>query len=602
MDMSSEFFDEDDFILSFSTQGGIPLDNWDTQTFSQQLPFINSPDVVVSASPKGATCPAPQVATEAINDSFDSELLHELINKECKLDNLRVRVKADKTLDGTHTAVRSFNRFWATNPFDPVTDESVYSLKIKFSGARDGFHALCQATHPERNIMLSHYVASVKRADANINSKQAKQTFISGGAKRIYLCSIQRALKLYEKQNKLVDTYGRDWCLWDDVEYDQMNGILDQTTEDNEFGIVHDKSSTIMSVQEFEALHAYTWKQATDMTLSFAERLKHKQHYLMQGTVAFGCLRAREDLAECRTDEFINITDIQMEFQMKRPFKSHKITSSKKIVHKPSRYIRGQRYVQIFRELLTHRPTFETKPQPSLTDLSAEVPQPSQAPVKTDPPAPVPQPSQAPLKSKKKKNIRTKITTPTELRLWLHVLPNCKESDEVHFKKEPMGERPVAKCVSDYIPALQATNPLFSDTNRRFTNSSLRKFHNDSLSEAGAPIIVQQESLAQNTRAYARSATHPTHKQKVAEIVAGERKTWHSPPQTFHTTKTTPLHTSSTLPLKKRELCVPMEVNNENHPVTFTSTNQPVIFSTNDNFFKLQFTNGQSTFSFEGKL
>ena len=71
------------------------------------------------------------------------------------------------------------------NAFDPaVADKSVYSLKIKFSGARDGFHALCQATHPERNIMLSHYVACVKRADANINSKQAKQTFISGGAKK----------------------------------------------------------------------------------------------------------------------------------------------------------------------------------------------------------------------------------------------------------------------------------------------------------------------------------------------------------------------------------------------------------------------------------
>ena len=150
---------------------------------------------------------------------------------------------------------------------------------------------------------------------------------------------IARALKLYEKQNNLVHEYGRKWCWSDDVEYEQLNGILDQTTAENEFGNVQDNSFSIMSPAEFQALHEYTWQQATDMSLPFSERLKHQQHYLLQGTVAFGCLRAREDLAECRTDEFINITDLQMEFQMKRPFKSHKITSSKKVVHKPSRYM-----------------------------------------------------------------------------------------------------------------------------------------------------------------------------------------------------------------------------------------------------------------------
>ena len=410
--------------------------------------------------------------------------------------------------------------------FNPLTEQSVHFLKIKFAGGRDGFHALCLASHVERNIMLSYYVAGIKRKKPVIKADGTKKTYITGGALRIYLCSIQRALKLYEKHNKLIDKYGRNWCWSDDVEYETLNAMLDTTITKNEFGDAQDHASTSMSLEEFEVLHEHTWEQATDLSLPFSQRLKHKQHYLMQGTVAFGCLRAREDLAECRIDEFINITTCQMEFHMKRPFKSHKITSSKKVVHKPSRYVRGERYVQVLRELLAHPPSFETKP-PELKPL----PKPSKT-------------KKAPT-SKKTKTPRTKITTPVQLRLWLHVLPNCKESDEVYFKQEPIGERQVAKCVSDYIPALRATSPLFSDDSKKFTNTSLRKYHNDALSEAGAPLIVQQESLAQNTKAYARKASDPTHKQKVAEIVAGERKTWHSPPHTFYPPNPTSAHSSS---------------------------------------------------------
>jgi hypothetical protein len=146
-------------------------------------------------------------------------------------------------------------------------------------------------------------------------------------------------LKLYEKHNKLIDKYGQNWCWSDDVEYETLNAMLDTTITKNESGDVQNHASTIMSLEEFEVLHEHAWDQATHLSLPFSQRLKHKQHYLMQGTVAFGCLRAREDLAECRIDEFINITTCQMEFHMKRPFKSHKITSSKKVVHKPSWYI-----------------------------------------------------------------------------------------------------------------------------------------------------------------------------------------------------------------------------------------------------------------------
>ena len=75
------------------------------------------------------------------------------------------------------------------------------------------------------------------------------------------------------------------------------------------------------------------------------------------------------------------------------------------------------------------------------------------------------------------------------------------------------------------------------------------------LSEAGAPIIVQQESLAQNTKVYAKKATHLANKDKVAEIVSGARTTWHSPsPKTVLQPKKSCAIPTSSLPLKKRKL------------------------------------------------
>ena len=100
-------------------------------------------------------------------------------------------------------------------------------------------------------------------------------------------------------------------------------------------------------------------------------------------------------------------------------------------------------------------------------------------------------------------------------------------SDLCYFTQEPKGEKKVADAVSAYIPFLTQTHPLFKDSTQKFTSTSLRKFHTDALSKAGAPIIVQQES--QNTKAYAKKATHMDNKEKVAQIVAGTRAIWHSP-------------------------------------------------------------------------
>ena len=75
----------------------------------------------------------------------------------------------------------------------------------------------------------------------------------------------------------------------------------------------------------------------------------------------------------------------------------------------------------------------------------------------------------------------------------------------------------------------EKNHPLFLE-DFKYTNSSLRKFHLEKLADANAPLLIQQASLAQNTRHYSRGAHNLEKKIKVAEIVSGKRKSWHDPP------------------------------------------------------------------------
>ena len=135
---------------------------------------------------------------------------------------------------------------------------------------------------------------------------------------------------------------------------------------------------------------------------------------------------------------------------MKRNFKSHKITSDKKVVHKPSRYILGPRYVQVLQLIITHRPVF---------DDNAASPTAAQKPKNT---------KKLAITARKPKNskpggIKKKITTPDCLRLWLRVIPTCTEVDAVYFSKRVLGEGKTAQAVSFYSPSLRLTHPQFSD-------------------------------------------------------------------------------------------------------------------------------------------
>ena len=304
-------FQEDDYILSLSTQGRTTLEennvsftqfpelfttNADVLNFSSQMfeDFIDDPELLQFDD--GGVLDF----DDGLDSIFNSPMLDSLIKKECTLDSLNVNSKSEGTYNTTFTAVRSLNRFWNTHKFDAQVDPLLFSLKSSYT-TKDGFEALCYMFHNERNILLSHYVVKLV-PDPSRQKKGSKKKFLTGGAKRIYLNGIQRGLKLYEKQYNLVWRYGRDWSWSTDVEYQQLNAALDQKITELEFESNEDHSSQIMSLQQFRVLKTYTWELANKSTLPFPERLLHMQRYLMQGVLSFGCLRARDDSLRHETE------------------------------------------------------------------------------------------------------------------------------------------------------------------------------------------------------------------------------------------------------------------------------------------------------------
>ena len=70
-------------------------------------------------------------------------------------------------------------------------------------------------------------------------------------------------------------------------------------------------------------------------------------------------------------------------------------------------------------------------------------------------------------------------------RLFLRPKRNCSPDDDVWFQKEVIGKNDIGDTVKQYVEMMEKENhPLFSG-NQLFTNTSIRKYHEVKLSEAG---------------------------------------------------------------------------------------------------------------------
>ena len=75
-----------------------------------------------------------------------------------------------------------------------------------------------------------------------------------------------------------------------------------------------------------------------------------------------------------------------------------------------------------------------------------------------------------------------------------------------------------------YVQMLREKNhPLFLK-DFKYTISSLRKFHLEKLADANAPLLIQQASLAQNTRHYSRGAHNLEKKLRLQKLFQEKEK------------------------------------------------------------------------------
>ena len=419
-----------------------------------------------------------------------SPLFDCLVQKACNLDDLKGGPKAEKTYTATQTAIRSFNFFWMNHLFDQQKEPELYAIRAKYGHMWDGFQALCSGSHVERNVMLAHYVTKmVKR----VQVKEGDLNFVQGKTKRGYLNSLQRGMHMYEHQHQLTREYG-DWSWTKSKFYELTKTMLKKVTCQQELAVSPsklNKSSDYMTDAQFDAVHEKTWELSENMQIPLAKRLSHKQSYFMQGCGKFECLRARDDLANCLIKEFVILDDQFIEFQMKREFKSHTLGSDFSVHHKEALLIKGHRYVDILKNILfTERPSHLAKH--------------------------------------------------LEERLFLKPKTKDISKDNCLWQAKVQGKSFCGSIISHYVNILkQEHHPLFSGDDK-FTNSSIRKYHNHKLAAAGAPTHIQQASLAQNTRFYnaGPKSERMANKKKIAAVVSGERKVWHSPehslPQPMH--------------------------------------------------------------------
>jgi hypothetical protein len=466
------------------------------------------------------------------------------MQSETRLGSIECGEKADNTYASTYRAVKSFNFWWMNHTFNMHRDPQLYKLRFAYADMVDGFQALCACSHEQRNILLTFWVC--KMVKRNLRADEAEGDPVLGSTKVTYLNSIQRALKMYEKQNHLVELYGADWSWRNSTYYSQLRGALDRETIKNEMDLhpsKSDRSVDFLSEEQFFALIEEIWTLSEDRILPFYKRLTYKVWFFVLGVISFGCLCARDEIAFCLVKEFEVLSPDTICFEMKRPFKSHKLTANKKITRKPSRLLYGKRYNTCLQLLLSRRNP----------DINQD-------------------------------------------RLFLTPLKTISEESEIWWSCEPMGKNTIGSITQKATQLLQKANhPLFSSDDR-FTNSSLRKYHSDRLMEANAPLIHQQASLAQNVRAYTdkrkqkKEQSEPT-LLKIAHIVAGERNNWHSPDKE-NFIPSVPVSDNSmrkSLPLKKRIIDQAKTISEVNP----TDASKKMCFS---------FSNGSSNFSFSVDL
>ena len=83
------------------------------------------------------------------------------------------------------------------------------------------------------------------------------------------------------------------------------------------------------------------------------------------------------------------------------------------------------------------------------------------------------------------------VATHLQLRLFLKPLKKIHPNDNIYWQASVQGKTFCESIVSKYTKILADNQHELFLENKKFTNSSLRKFHTNKLAEAGAQLKVQ---------------------------------------------------------------------------------------------------------------
>lgn len=404
----------------------------------------------------------------AYERSHNSPLLEYLVKNDKSFDGLDM-ASPDNSYQSVFTSVRSFNLFWRTVDISVGSSPELLSIKEKYVDLFDGFHALCIMTPVEREVSWSHYVVKARR----VKDDGTGLDFLRGTSKRNYLNGQMAGVKLYQRFVGEND----DWT-W--TTFVRLNRVLDNTVLNNETNFtpkqIRGKNFVdFMDENQISVLKDFMKREANEAEV-FSEKLRVYMHDFVQDLIIFGCPRARKEIAESVCKSFEVVDDTTLQFQQLGRFKSLKINSNKVANYKPARFIVSRRAVEIHQYLVSHRPHFAV-----------------------------------PLGNQ---------------RLFLRPKDNVSANDKIWYSKRVMGEKFIGEAVSKYVLKLKAQGHALFQGNVKYTNTSLRKYHTNTLAEAGAPVQVLQESLGQNTRHYTQGANDMMNGLQAAEIIGGKRNTW----------------------------------------------------------------------------
>jgi hypothetical protein len=340
------------------------------------------------------------------------------------------------TAKNTRYGCNHFNGWWATNvhtmiefPPDKFKDAAFVRTLQEQSGV-EGFLVM---SHVQRAEILKQFVKTIKSKNGDLHLRAKSIKGIVDG--------LVREIKLIEGQNDdLLTKYG-DWSWKKHCAYvivvQSLKEVCLQKEVPNAANFRPSQTADVMQFWEFEQCQQLCISKIANSS-TFREKLIMTQHYVMQTIGKFCGARAIGEIHDMRTSDFTELDVYWLEYFPSNYGKTVRVKSDFSIAPRFSSFICGRANCDAVRLLCSHRNT----------DASNY--------------------------------------------LFLKVLNNVKETEEIWFANQRVGEGKIGKALSPYAEELVTMNVFDKG---HYTNTSIRKLVTEVLALKGTPEVIVSSAI-----------------------------------------------------------------------------------------------------------